>query len=64
MTRSHGSIPAGLVSAVRVTGSQEVGDGPWLVLCLIGFPGGSGFQGWGPMASGLSILLGLSFSHF
>lgn len=63
MTRSHSSIPAGLESAVRVAGSQEVGEGTWLV-CLIGFPGCSGFQGWGPMASGLSILLGLSFSHF
>lgn len=37
MTRSHGSIPAGLVSAVRVAGSQEVGEGTWLVCALLGF---------------------------
>lgn len=36
-TRSHGSVPAGLVSAGRVAGSQEVGEGSWLFCALLDF---------------------------
>lgn len=48
MTRSHGSIPAGLVSVVRVAGSQEVGEGTWLVCALLGFLEAAGSKGGAP----------------